>query len=98
MAISVGFVPFRGARRRPSRGNTNCCGVKRDVRFVSSLTHEQENVFARAILKAMAGLLDLLSIRYSIRIETSTDQVYKHSRAAENGLLRPSGTDLELPA
>jgi hypothetical protein len=67
------------------------------VRFVSSLSREDETLFARAILKAMASLLDVLPIAYSIRIETSTNGTYECSRPAENGLLRPPESDQELP-
>ena len=67
------------------------------VRFVSSLSREDETLFARAILKAMACLLDALPIAYSIRIETSTNGTYEYSRPAENGSARPVGSDLELP-
>ena len=54
------------------------------VRFVSSLNHEEEKLFACAILKAATGFLDLLPVAYSIRIETSQNTVYEHSRPADS--------------
>lgn len=54
------------------------------VRFVSSLTLDEEVLFARAFLKAMASLLDVLPIAYSVRIETSDNRtVYEYNRPPE---------------
>jgi len=39
-----------------------------DIRFVSSLTSEDEKLFAPALLKAVAALLDQLPIAYTLRI------------------------------
>ena len=50
-----------------------------DIRFVSSLTSEDENQFAPALLKAVAALLDQLPIAYTLRIETTASQVYQHT-------------------
>lgn len=66
------------------------------VRFVSSLSHDDETLFARAVMKAMTGLLDLLPIAYSIRIETSTNTVYEYSRPSEDGVVPSNGSDLRL--
>ena len=66
------------------------------VQFVSSLNHEEETLLARAILKAATGLLDLLAIAYSIRIETSGSSVYEHSRPAEDLLTRQVGGGLKF--
>jgi hypothetical protein len=52
-----------------------------EIRFVSSLTAEDEDMFAPALLKAVAALLDQLPIAYTIRIETTGAQVYQHSHA-----------------
>lgn len=59
-----------------------------DIRFVSSLTAEDENMFAPALLKAIGALLDQLPIAYTIRIETTGSQVFQHTHAGagnENG-------------
>jgi hypothetical protein len=53
-----------------------------DIRFISSLTAEDENLIAPALLKAFGPLLDQLPIVYTIRIETTGAQVFQHSHAA----------------
>ena len=50
-----------------------------DIRFVSSLTAEDENLFAPALLKAVGALLDQLPIAYTVRIETTGAQVFQHT-------------------
>ena len=50
-----------------------------EIRFISSLTPEDENVFAPAVMKAVVTLLDHLPIAYTLRIETAGTQVYQHS-------------------
>ena len=51
------------------------------IRFVSSLTSEDENFFAPALLKAIGALLDQLPIAYTLRIETTGAQVFQHTHA-----------------
>ena len=53
-----------------------------EIRFISSLTAEDENLIAPALLKAIGPLLDQLPIVYTLRIETSDAQVFQHSHAA----------------
>ena len=55
-----------------------------DIRFVSSLTPDDENLFAPALLKAVGALLDQLPIAYTMRIETTGAQVYQHTHATPN--------------
>ena len=50
-----------------------------EIRFVSSLTAEDENFFAPALLKAIGALLDQLPIAYTLRIETTGAQVFQHT-------------------
>lgn len=50
-----------------------------DIRFVSSLTAEDENMIAPALLKAAGALLDQLPIAYTLRIETTGSQVLQHT-------------------
>jgi hypothetical protein len=52
-----------------------------EIRFVSSLTAEDENFFAPGLLKAIGALLDQLPIAYTIRIETTGAQVFQHTNA-----------------
>ena len=50
-----------------------------EIRFISSLTAEDENQVAPAVLKAVGALLDQLPIAYTLRIQTSGAQVYQHT-------------------
>ena len=52
-----------------------------EIRFVSSLTAEDENLFAPALLKALGALLDQMPIAYTLRIETTGAQVFQHTHA-----------------
>jgi hypothetical protein len=56
-----------------------------DIRFVSSLTAEDENAFAPALLKAIGALLDQLPIAYTVRIETTGSQVFQHTHSGDSG-------------
>lgn len=61
-----------------------------DIRFVSSLTAEDENSFAPALLKAIGALLDPMPIAYTVRIETTGSQVFQHTHtAAKDALAAP---------
>ena len=51
-----------------------------EIRFISSLTAEDEDLFAPAVLKAVSALLDQLPIAYTMRIETTGAQVFQHTR------------------
>ena len=69
-----------------------------DIRFVSSLTSEDEKLFAPALLKAVAALLDQLPIAYTLRIETTGSDVFQHTHAvsveeATRAELLESGTN-----
>jgi hypothetical protein len=61
-----------------------------DIRFVSSLTSEDERLFAPALLKAVAALLDQLPIAYTVRIETTGADVFQHAHAVSD---EPAKTD-----
>jgi hypothetical protein len=50
-----------------------------EIRFVSSLAPEDEDVVAAALLPALGALLDRLPIAYTLRIETTGAQVFQHS-------------------
>jgi hypothetical protein len=67
-----------------------------DIRFVSSLTSEDEKLFAPALLKAVAAILDQLPIAYTIRIETTGADVFHHAHAVEDSPksepFEPAGT------
>ena len=48
------------------------------IEFTSTLTTEDENRLAPAVLKALSGLLDMLPIAYLIRVETTDQHVLEH--------------------
>ncbi len=48
-----------------------------NIRFTSSLTPDDENLIAPAVVKALASILDLLPIAYMIRIDTSDSRIYE---------------------
>jgi hypothetical protein len=50
-----------------------------EIRFISSLTAEDEDLFAPAVLKAVSALLDLVPIAYTLRIETTGARVFQHA-------------------
>ena len=50
-----------------------------NIRLTSSLTPEDENIVAPALVTAFSAILDLLPIAYVIRIDTSDAQVFQHS-------------------
>lgn len=50
-----------------------------DIRFISSLTAEDENAFAPALLKAVSAVLDQFPIAYTMRVETTGAQVFQHT-------------------
>jgi hypothetical protein len=56
------------------------------IRFASTLTPEDENILAPAVLKALSSILDLLPIAYMIRIDTSDAQVYQHTGSEARSL------------
>ena len=47
------------------------------IRFTSTLTTDDENRIAPAILKAVADILDVIPVAYMVRIETADSQVYR---------------------
>ena len=60
-----------------------------NIRFTSSLTPEDENVIAPAILKAMTAILDLFPVAYALRIDTSDGEVFHHA-GSDNSQVMPS--------
>ena len=53
-----------------------------NIRFTSSLTPDDENMIAPALLSAVASILNLMPIAYMIRIDTSDARVYQYSGPA----------------
>ena len=54
-----------------------------EIRFISSLTAEDEATFAPAVLKAVSALLDQQPIAYTLRIETSGTRVFQHTHVGD---------------
>ena len=48
------------------------------IEITSTLTQDDENRLAPAVLKALSGLLDMLPIAYMIRVETTDEQILQH--------------------
>ena len=64
-----------------------------EIRFISSLTAEDESLFAPALLKSIGALLDQLPIAYTLRIETSGAQVFQHSHAIAHDPAKPESIE-----
>lgn len=52
-----------------------------DIHFISSLNPDDEDRLAPAILAALKPMLELMPIAYTVRIRTSSNNVYQHTRA-----------------
>ena len=64
-----------------------------NIRFISSMTSEDEDRLAPAVLLAVTSLLDQLSLAYTLRIETTGDKVFHHSHPASvEPIVHPTGT------
>jgi hypothetical protein len=50
-----------------------------EIRFISSLTADDEDLYAPAVLKAVSAFLDHLPLAYTMRIETTGSQVFQHT-------------------
>lgn len=60
-----------------------------DIRLISSLTAEDENAFAPALLKAVGAILDQFPIAYTLRIETTGAQVFQHTHPSFETAVAP---------
>jgi hypothetical protein len=57
-----------------------------EIRFVSSLTPDDEIRLADGLLTALISVLDRLPIAYSLRIDAGGSRVLQHSHAPEEGI------------
>lgn len=57
-----------------------------NIRFTSTLTHEDENRLAPALLKAMGALLEAFPVAYSIRVETADGRTFLQSGTSGQAL------------
>ncbi len=55
-----------------------------DIRFISSLTPDDENRIAPAVLQAVASVLDSLPIAYTLRFETVTGLSFQHGHSPQD--------------
>lgn len=61
-----------------------------DIRFISSLTPDDENAFAPGLLKAIGAILDQFPIAYTLRIETTGAQVFQHTHPTFESAIAPA--------
>ncbi len=54
-----------------------------DIRFISSLTPDDENRIAPGLLAAISSVLDRLPIAYTLRFETLTGRSFQHSNSPD---------------
>ncbi len=59
-----------------------------DIHFISSLTPDDEDRLAPAVLEALKPMLSLMPIAYTVRIRTANNTVYQHTRTELGGELR----------
>ena len=64
-----------------------------DIRFISSLTAEDENAFAPGLLKAVGAILDQFPIAYTIRVETNGGEVFQHTHPSFEGAMPQTGSN-----
>jgi hypothetical protein len=64
-----------------------------DIRFISSLTPEDESRLAQALIGAVEKLLDPFPIWYTIHIETATNQVFDHHHTPTDAGSRQEAAD-----
>jgi hypothetical protein len=57
-----------------------------DIHFISSLTPDDEDRLAPALLEALKPMLGLMPIAYTIRIRTASNTVYQHTRTELDGI------------
>jgi hypothetical protein len=61
-----------------------------EIDFVSSLTSDDENRLAPALLSVLTSLLDCLPIAYSLRVKTTAGLAFEHGHAPEPALKQAS--------
>ena len=53
-----------------------------EIRFISTMTPEDEENFAPTILLAATAILDRTGLAYTLRIETTSEKVFQHHHPA----------------
>jgi hypothetical protein len=67
-----------------------------DIHFVSTLTPEDEDRYAPAVLAAIQAMLDRMPIAYSVRIRTGSTRVFEHTKTASLPIARDEHDSLAL--
>jgi hypothetical protein len=69
-----------------------------NIRFISSLTPEDEEVFAAALLKGVRAMLDQFPLAYTLRIETTSSRIFQHTTpSVDVGLAQPARPRVAIP-
>ena len=69
-----------------------------NIRFISSLTPEDEEVFAAALLKGVRAMLDQFPLAYTLRIETTSSRIFQHTTpSVDAGLAQASRARVPVP-
>lgn len=63
-----------------------------EIRFISTLTPDDEENFAPALLRAAAALLDQTGIAYTLRVETTSEKVFQHNHPSVSATSEASTT------
>jgi hypothetical protein len=63
-----------------------------DIRFISTLTADDEEQMAPALMQAVTALLDALPIAYTLRLETLGLQVFQHTHALTDSATEPGAS------
>jgi hypothetical protein len=69
-------------------------GYFMDIHFVSTLTPEDEDMYAPTVLNAVRAILDAMPIAYTLRIETASSRVYQHTKS-DVEVVRGNAEDLD---
>lgn len=69
-----------------------------DIRFVSTLTSEDEERVAGALLAALVALLEDLPITYALRIETAGQKVFQQTNMPNSGASAASASGSTVEA
>lgn len=69
-----------------------------NIRFTSTLSAEDENRLAPAVIQVISGLLDMLPIAYVVQIETSDLKQYRTTGPAPVPIGEPAVGPSLLPS
>ncbi len=60
-----------------------------EIRFVSTLTADDESYLAPVLLRAVTAILDVMPIAYTIRIETLDGRAFQHTHPPASSFSEP---------